>query len=166
MMLNLLKWKIERIGEKERTMEGIKIIATNRKASYEYFLSSFIEAGIALTGTEIKSLRFNGASLNDSYALIRNREVFLLNMHISEFKQGNIFNHDPLRTRKLLLHKKEIIKLEQKIKEKGFTLVCTKLYLKNGKAKVELALAKGKKNYDKRESEKEKTKKREAEREK
>lgn len=142
-------------------MEGIKVVASNRRASYDYFLSSFIEAGISLVGTEIKSLKINGASLNDSYVIIRNQEAFLLNMHISEFKEGNIFNHDPLRTRKLLLHKKEIIKLQQKIKEKGYTLVCTKVYLKNGRAKVEIALAKGKKNFDKRESEKIKSQKKE-----
>lgn len=145
-------------------MEEIKVIATNRKAKYEYFLSSFLEAGIVLTGTEIKSLRVNGASLTDSYAYIKNKELFLLNMHIAEFKEGNIFNHDPLRTRKLLLHKREIIKLEQKIKEKGYTLVCTKIYLKNGKAKAEIALAKGKHNYDKRQCEKEKSQKKEIER--
>ena len=145
-------------------MEGIKLIASNKRASFDYFLSSFLEAGIALKGTEIKSLRVNGATLSDSYVIIKNNEAFLLNMHIATFKEGNIFNHDPLRTRKLLLHKKEILKLFQKVKEKGFTLVCTKIYLKNGKAKVEIALAKGKKNFDKRDSEKEKSQKREIER--
>ena len=142
-------------------MEGVKIIATNRRASYDYFLSSFLEAGISLKGTEIKSLKINGASLNDSYVIIKNQEAYLLNMHIAEFREGNIFNHDPLRTRKLLLHKKEILRLSQKIKEKGYTLVCTKVYLKNGRAKVEIALAKGKKLFDKRDSEKEKSQKRE-----
>ena len=141
-------------------MEGVKIIATNRRASYDYFLSSFLEAGISLKGTEIKSLKINGASLNDSYVIIKNQEAYLLNMHIAEFREGNIFNHDPLRTRKLLLHKKEILRLSQKIKEKGYTLVCTKVYLKNGRAKVEIALAKGKKLFDKRDSEKEKSQKR------
>ena len=145
-------------------MEGIKLIASNKRASYDYFLSSFIEAGISLKGTEIKSLKVNGASLNDSYVLIRNNEAFILNMYIAIFKEGNIFNHEPLRTRKLLLHKKEILKLQQKVKEKGYTLVCTKVYLKNGRAKLEIALAKGKKNFDKRESEKEKSQKREIER--
>lgn len=144
-------------------MEGVKIIATNRRASYDYFLSSFLEAGISLKGTEIKSLKINGASLNDSYVIIKNQEAYLLNMHIAEFREGNIFNHDPLRTRKLLLHKKEILRLSQKIKEKGYTLVCTKVYLKNGRAKVEIALAKGKKLFDKRDSEKEKSQKREIE---
>ena len=144
-------------------MEGVKIIATNRRASYDYFLSSFLEAGISLKGTEIKSLKINGASLNDSYVIIKNQEAYLLNMHIAEFREGDIFNHDPLRTRKLLLHKKEILRLSQKIKEKGYTLVCTKVYLKNGRAKVEIALAKGKKLFDKRDSEKEKSQKREIE---
>ena len=133
-------------------MEGIKLIASNKRASYDYFLSSFIEAGISLKGTEIKSLKVNGASLNDSYILIRNNEAFILNMHIAIFKEGNIFNHEPLRTRKLLLHKKEILKLQQKVKEKGYTLVCTKVYLKNGRAKLEIALAKGKKKFEKLES--------------
>lgn len=142
-------------------MDSIKIISNNRKAHYEYFLSSFLEAGISLTGTEIKSIKNNGVSINDSYVVIKNGEAFILNMHISEFKEGNIFNHDPLRTRKLLLHKSEILKLQQKIKEKGYTLVCTKVYLKNSRAKVEIALAKGKKNFDKRESEKEKSQKKE-----
>lgn len=142
-------------------MDSIKVISNNRKAHYEYFLSSFLEAGISLTGTEIKSIKNNGVSINDSYVVIKNGEAFILNMHISEFKEGNIFNHDPLRTRKLLLHKSEILKLQQKIKEKGYTLVCTKVYLKNSRAKVEIALAKGKKNFDKRESEKEKSQKKE-----
>ena len=144
-------------------MEGVKIIATNRRASYDYFLSSFLEAGISLKGTEIKSLKINGASLSDRYVIIKNQEAYLLNMHIAEFREGNIFNHDPLRTRKLLLHKKESLRLSQKIKEKGYTLVCTKVYLKNGRAKVEIALAKGKKLFDKRDSEKEKSQKREIE---
>lgn len=97
---------------------AIKIITNNRKASFHYFLSDPLEAGIELTGTEIKSIRNNGASLNDCYIVIRNQEAFIINMHIAPYKEGNIFNHDPLRTRKLLLHKKEIIRLEQKVKEK------------------------------------------------
>ena len=144
-------------------MEGIKVITNNKRASYEYFLSSHTEVGIVLLGTEIKSLKVNGCSLNDSYIVVKNDEAFIIGMHIAHFKQGNIFNHEPLRTRKLLLHKKEILKLKQKIKEKGYTLVCTKVYLKNGRAKLEIALAKGKKNYDKRESEKERTQKKEIE---
>ncbi len=132
--------------------ENIKIIAQNKKAHFEYFLSDFTEAGIELKGTEIKSIRFNGASLNESYAIIKNGEAYILGLNIAPFFNGNIFNHEPLRTRKLLLHKREILKLSQKIKEKGYTLVCTKVYFKKGKVKVEIALAKGKKLYDKRET--------------
>ena len=139
---------------------GIKIITNNRKASFNYFLSDFIEAGIELTGTEIKSIRNNGVSLNDSYIVIRNHEAFILNMHIAPYKQGNIFNHEPLRTRKLLLHKKEILKLEAKVKEKTFTLVPVKVYFNRGRVKVEVALGKGKKDYDKRDSIKEREDKR------
>ena len=131
--------------------EGIKILVKNAKAHYNYFLSDFLECGIALRGTEIKSLRVNGASLNDAYVIISNSEAFILNMHIALYDKGNIFNHDPLRTRKLLLHKMEIIRLRQKIEEKGFTVIPTKIYLKHGLVKVEIALGKGKKNYDKRE---------------
>lgn len=139
---------------------SIKVVAVNRKASFDYFLSDFIEAGIALTGTEIKSIRTNNLSLTDCYVIIKNEEAFLIGLHISPYKQGNIFNHDPLRTRKLLLHKREIRRLAMKVKEKSFTLIPTRVYLKKGIAKVEIALAKGKKNYDKRDSEKEKDQKR------
>lgn len=142
---------------------GIKIITHNRKSSFNYFLSDFLETGIELTGTEIKSIRNNGVSLNDSYIVIRNHEAYILNMHIAPYKQGNIFNHDPLRTRKLLLHKKEIYKLEAKIKEKSYTLVPTKVYFKRGRVKVEIALGKGKKDYDKRETIKERDSKRDIE---
>ena len=135
--------------------EEIKVITSNKKAHFEYFLSDFIEAGIELVGTEIKSLRFHGCSLNDSYILIRNDEAYIIGMNIAPFFNGNIFNHEPLRTRKLLLHKKEILKLKAKIQEKGFTIVCTKVYLKKGRVKLEIALAKGKKLYDKRQSIKE-----------
>lgn len=133
---------------------GQKIIARNSKASFNYFLSDFQECGIALVGTEIKALRVHGASLNDAYVIIRNNEAYILNMHIAPYDKGNIFNHDPLRTRKLLLHKKEILKLDQKVREKQYTLIPTKIYLVKGKAKVEIALGKGKKLYDKRDSEK------------
>ena len=131
--------------------EGIKIIANNKKASYEYFLSDFLECGIVLQGTEIKSLRVNGASLSDSYVIIRNGEMFILGMNIAQYDKGNIFNHEPTRTRKLLLHKEEIEKYNRKVQEKGFTIMASKIYFRNGKAKVEIALAKGKKLYDKRE---------------
>ena len=137
--------------------EGIKIIANNKKASYEYFLSDFLECGIVLQGTEIKSLRVNGASLSDSYVIIRNGEMFILGLNIAQYDKGNIFNHEPTRTRKLLLHKEEIEKYNRKVQEKGFTIMASKIYFRNGKAKVEIALAKGKKLYDKREVEKNKS---------
>lgn len=124
----------------------------NRKAKYNYQIIDKIEAGIVLTGTEIKSIRNGKANLKDSYAIIKNGECFLLNMHISPYDNGNLFNHEELRTRKLLLHKKEILKLNDKIKLEGFTLVPLKLYLVKGKAKILLGIAKGKKTYDKRES--------------
>ncbi len=143
---------------------GIKIITTNKKASFNYFLSDFIEAGIVLQGTEIKSLRAHNVSLNDSYVVFKNHEAFILNMNISEYEKGNIFNHDPLRTRKLLLNKREILKYEQKVIKEGYTIVPTKIYLKKGKAKVEIALGKGKKLFDKRETIKERDDKRNMER--
>ena len=131
---------------------GIKIIAVNKKASFNYFLSDFTECGIALLGTEIKSLRVHGASLVDSYVVLRGEEMEVINMHINPYDQGNIFNHDPLRNRKLLLHKKEIRWFADNVKRGGFTVVPTKIYFKKGRAKLEIALAKGKKLYDKRET--------------
>ena len=131
---------------------GIKLIASNKKAHFNYFLSDFMEAGIELKGTEIKSLRVTGATINDSYIVIRNGEAEIINMYIKPYDHGNLFNHDPLRSRKLLLHKHQINWLAQKIKTDGFTVVPTKLYFSKGKAKVEIALAKGKHNYDKRET--------------
>jgi len=131
---------------------GIKIIASNKKAHFNYFLSDFIEAGIELKGTEIKSLRVTGATINDSYVVIRNLEAEIINMYIKPYDHGNLFNHDPLRSRKLLLHKHQIRWLAQKIKTEGFTVVPTKIYFSKGKVKVEIALAKGKHNYDKRET--------------
>lgn len=127
----------------------------NRKAYFDYEILEEIETGIVLTGTEIKSIRNNNVNLKDSYAIIRNNEVYLLNMHISEYKQGNIFNHNETRTRKLLLHKKEILKLRDKIELNGNTLIPLKLYFKGNKVKILLGLAKGKKTYDKRETIKE-----------
>lgn len=124
----------------------------NRKAKYDYEILDTIEAGIVLTGTEIKSIKNGMANLKDSYAIIKNGEVFLLNMHISHYEQGNIFNHDETRTRKLLLHKKEILKLNEKVQMLGYTLVPIKLYFKKNKAKILVGIAKGKKNYDKREA--------------
>ncbi len=124
----------------------------NRKANFDYQMEEKIEAGIALTGTEIKSVRDGKANLKDSYAIIRRGEVYLLNMHISAYKEGNIFNHKETRTRKLLLHKKEILKLENKVRLEGYTLVPLKLYFKGSYAKILLGVGKGKKVYDKRES--------------
>lgn len=124
----------------------------NRKAKYDYEILETIEAGIVLTGTEIKSIRNGKANLKDSYATIKKGEAILLNMHISPYEQGNIFNHQETRTRKLLLHKKEIIKLNDKIHIEGYTLVPLKLYFKGSIAKILLGIAKGKKTYDKREA--------------
>ena len=137
----------------------------NRKAYHDYFVLETIEAGIVLTGTEIKSIRENGANIKDSYAIIKNNEVFLLNMHVSRYEQGGIFNHDETRTRKLLLNKREILKLKEKITLNGNTLVPLKLYFKQGILKVSLGVCKGKKDYDKRESIKERDIKREISRE-
>ncbi len=135
----------------------------NRKARFDYEIIEEIETGIVLTGTEVKSIKDGKANLKDSYGIIKNNEVFLLNMHISQYKEGNIFNHQETRTRKLLLHKKEILKLRDKIELQGLTLVPLKLYFKKNKAKIYLALAKGKKTFDKRESIKEKDIKRDLE---
>lgn len=129
----------------------IKIIATNRKAHFEYFLSNALEAGIVLKGSEIKSLRIHGCSFQDSYIIIKGGEMFILGMHITPYDYGGVFNHEATRTRKLLLHENEIRKYAQKVKEKGYTIVATKAYFRNGKAKIEIALAKGKKIYDKKE---------------
>ena len=134
----------------------------NRKASFNYFIQDEVECGIVLTGTEIKSIRDGKANIKDSYAIIRNNECFLLNMHISEYKEGNIFNHDPDRTRKLLLHKKEILKLKTSLEQEGLTLIPLKLFFKGNKLKVSLGICKGKKLYDKRESIKVKDQNREA----
>ena len=143
---------------------GQKYIADNRKARHDYFIHETYEAGIALTGTEVKSLRQGKVNLKDSYCRIDMGEVFLYHMHISPYEQGNRFNHDPLRTRKLLLHKYEIAKLIGTTKEKGYTLIPLNLYFKRGKVKVTLGLATGKKLHDKRQSLMEKEAKREIER--
>jgi SsrA-binding protein len=142
----------------------IKIACENRKARHDYFIHETFETGLALQGTEVKSLRAGKANLKDSYAVIKNNEIFVEHMHISPYEQGNIFNHDPLRTRKLLMHKAEIIKLFSKTREKGYTLVPLKVYFKHGKAKLELALASGKHNYDKRQDLQAKAAKRDVER--
>lgn len=129
-----------------------KVVTVNRKARHDYHILETYEAGIALTGTEVKSLRAGRANLQDSFARVENTELFLYNMHISPYDQGNRFNHEPKRTRKLLMHKKEILRLLGKSREKGLALIPLKVYFNDrGKAKVELALARGKKVYDKRE---------------
>ncbi|MEP0806009.1 MAG: SsrA-binding protein SmpB [Chloroflexota bacterium] len=131
--------------------EDIKVVATNRKAGFEYFLLDRFEAGIALQGSEIKSVRAGQISIQESYVEIENGEqAFLVEAHIAPYEQANRFNHDPRRKRRLLLHKKEIRKLWDQVRMKGMTIVPTRVYLKNGRAKVEIALAKGKKAYDKR----------------
>lgn len=145
--------------------QKIKIIAENRKARHDFTIHETFEAGIALTGTEVKSLRAGRVNMKDSYAQVtRNAEVFVYNLHISPYEHGNIFNHDPLRNRRLLLHREEIRRLIGKVKEKGYALVPLKLYFKHGLVKLELALATGKKLYDKRQDLAKKYAKREMER--
>jgi len=141
-----------------------KVVTTNRKAYHDYNIEDTYEAGIMLQGTEVKSLREGRANLKDSYAIIKDGEIFLLNCHISPYSHGNMQNHDPERTRKLLLHKKEINKLWGKTGQQGFTLIPLKIYFKDGKAKVVLGVAKGKRHYEKRASIKEREAKREIER--
>jgi len=141
-----------------------KVIAQNKKAYHDYFIEETYETGIVLQGTEIKSLRAGKANLKDSFARVQGGEVWLHNMHISPYEQGNRYNHEPLRTRKLLLHNREIVKLIGYTKETGYTLVPLKIYLKNGYAKLLLGLGKGKKQYDKRDDLKKKEAKREVER--
>lgn len=145
-------------------MNKEKIIATNKKAYHDYFIEDTYEAGIQLVGSEVKSIRLGNVNLKDSFALIKNNEVFLYNAHISPYEKGSYYNPEPKRTRKLLLHKLEIDKLRSKVERKGYTLVVTKLYFKQSLVKVELALAKGKELHDKRQTLKEKQLNREAER--
>jgi SsrA-binding protein len=140
---------------------GEKLICTNKKAFHEYFIEERAEAGIVLQGTEVKSLRMGKANLGDAFAMVRDGEAYLHNLHISPYDFGNRENHDPDRMRKLLLHKKEIVRLFAKIREQGYTLIPLRLYFKDGKVKVELGLAKGKKLHDKREDLKKKEQTRE-----
>ena len=134
----------------KKTISGLKIICINRKASFNYFFEDLLEAGIVLKGSEIKSIRDGKVNIADSYAIEKNGEIILINSHISSYKQACYSNHNPTDERKLLLNKKEINKLTGKINAEGFTLVPTKMYFKKGKAKLEIAVAKGKKHYDKR----------------
>ncbi|MFA1642922.1 SsrA-binding protein SmpB [Chryseomicrobium imtechense] len=141
-----------------------KVLAQNKKASHDYFIEDTLEAGLVLQGTEIKSIRNGRVQLKDAFIRIRNNEAWISNMHISPYEQGNRFNHDPLRVRKLLLHKKQISELIGKTKRDGYTIVPLKMYVKNGYAKVLIGLGKGKKDYDKRSDMKKKEAKREIER--
>ena len=133
-------------------MDNIKVVATNRKAKFEYFLIETFEAGIALQGSEIKSIRAGQISLSEAYVQIDGREAWLQGAHIAPYEPANRFNHEPVRPRRLLLHKKEIGRLWDAIRQKGMTIIPTRVYLKAGRAKVEIALARGKKSYDKREA--------------
>lgn len=144
--------------------ENIKIIANNKKAYHDYFILEKYEAGIALTGTEVKSLRQGGCNLKDSWVSVKDGEAFVMGMHISPYEKGNIFNRDPLRVRKLLLHKQEIMKLFAKATQDGISIVPLSIYFKGSNAKVEIATAKGKKLYDKRDSAAQKSAKRDIER--
>ena len=139
-----------------------KMIANNKKAYHDYFILDTYEAGIALAGTEVKSLRMGKCSIKESFIRIENGEVFIYGMHISPYEKGNIFNKDPMRIKKLMMHKYEIMKLSGKLAEQGFTLVPLQVYFKDGRAKIEIGLAKGKKSYDKRQDIAKKDQKREA----
>jgi len=141
---------------------GEKLIASNKKALHDYFVLQKAEAGVALTGTEVKSLRDGKANIKDSYVIFKNGEAFLFNAHISHYSHGNLQNHEPERSRKLLLHRREIEKLQEQVVEKGLTVVPLRLYFKGGKVKVEIAVVRGKKLYDKRETEKKRELDREA----
>jgi SsrA-binding protein len=141
---------------------GEKLIASNKKAFHDYFVLQKAEAGVALTGTEVKSLRDGKANIKDSYVIFKNGEAFLFNAHISPYSHGNLQNHEPERNRKLLLHRREIEKLREQVVEKGLTVVPLRIYFKGGKVKVEIAVVRGKKLYDKRETEKKRELDREA----
>ena len=135
-----------------KSKSGLKIISNNRKARFNYFFSEFFEAGIVLTGSEVKSLRDGKANISESYAFDNKGEIYLVNSHIPSYKESSYNDHEPIRNRKLLLNKKEISKLIGKIHREGYTLIPTKLYFKKGKAKIEIAVAKGKKHYDKKQA--------------
>lgn len=148
--------------DRDPVAAGHRDAAFNRSASFNYFLTDRVEAGVALRGTEVKSIREGKANLKDSYGLIKDGEAFLLNAHIGHFSHGNIYNHEETRTRKLLLHRSEIRKLDEATRGKGLTLIPVRLYFKSGRVKVELAVAKGKQDWDKRETEKKREGDREA----
>ena len=152
-------------GRKVMSKETMKLVANNKKAYHDYFVEEKLEAGLVLHGTEVKSLRMGKCSIKESFIRIENGEMFIYGMHISPYEKGNLFNKDPLRVKKLLLHKAEINKLLGKIKEKGFTIVPLQVYFKEGKATVEIGLCRGKKLYDKRQGIARKDQKRDAEKE-
>lgn len=152
----------EKNPRRDPIASGERDASVNRAASHNYFLTDKIETGVVLRGTEVKSVRRGLANLKDAYGLVKDGELFLLNAHIGPYEHGNIFNHEPLRTRKLLAKKNEILRLQTKSTQKGYTLIPTRLYFKNGKVKVEIALAKGKQQWDKRETEKRRTADKEA----
>ncbi|MGB8888052.1 MAG: SsrA-binding protein SmpB [Candidatus Korobacteraceae bacterium] len=149
-------------GRRDPTASGERDASVNRAASHNYFLLEKFEAGIALRGTEVKSIRAGRANLKDAYGLVKDGELWLINAHIGPYEHANIFNHEPLRTRKLLVHKNELHKLLGKSQQKGLTLIPTRLYFRNGRVKVEIAVARGKQNWDKRETERRKTADKEA----
>lgn len=142
-----------------------RLVATNKKAYHDFFIEETFEAGIQLVGSEVKSIRLGGINLKDSFALIRNGELILTNVHISPYKMGSYFNMDPRRDRRLLMHKREIDKLRGKVEQKGYTIVATKVYFKNSLIKIEVALAKGKEMHDKRDALKDKQQRRDMQRE-
>ncbi len=147
------------MGKKEAS--DIKVVAKNRKAFHDFHIEEKMEAGLVLMGSEVKSLRDGGASLSDSYAMIKGGEIWLINSHIAQYSPASYANHEPKRTRKLLLHSREILKLSSTLRQKGYTMVPLMLYFRNGRAKVELGLARGKRKYDKRVAIKERENKRE-----
>ncbi len=157
-----MRQEVRRVAQNKETQ---KLIANNKKAYHDYFIDETYEAGVALHGTEVKSMRMGKCSIKESFIRIENGEVFVYGMHVSPYEKGNIFNKDPLRVKKLLMHKYEINKLTGKVAEKGYTLVPLQVYFKEGKVKVEIGLARGKKLYDKRETIAKKDARRETERE-
>src|SRR6516225_140530 len=152
----------QKTKERDPVAAGARDASVNRAASHNYFLLEKFEAGIALRGTEVKSVRAGRANLKDAYGVVKDGELWLINAHIGPYEHGNIFNHEPLRTRKLLVHRNELNKLFGKTQQRGLTLIPTRLYFRNGRVKVEMALAKGKQTWDKRETERRRTADREA----
>jgi SsrA-binding protein len=152
----------EKSPRRDPVASGERDATQNRAASHNYFLLEKFETGIVLSGTEVKSIRAGRANLKDAYAIVKDGELWLLNAHIGPYEHGNIFNHEPLRTRKLLAHKNEVLKLQGKTLQRGLTLIPTRMYFKNGRVKVEIAVARGKQLWDKRETERRKTADREA----